>query len=408
MPAPGVTVVPPLLPPLFDWPPSISTAVTSVLPLTGSVFVAAISVIDVPDGAVSGTLLQAAPDNPRRAAGATAIHATRAIWRLLRGNTMRASKYNSLMDLAGQGASAGSRPFRSRTLDDQGYVMAVLLIGMAITAVWMSALLPAWRQQVTRQREQDLIFRGEQYARAVALFYVRNQCTLPTNVDDLVARKFLRKKWKDPITNDDFILVPGAQPGQGGAQQPGATPGRGGTGAPPVGQPGRSGATPVGGVGGGTTGTSPSASGPGRTGQPTSAGLPSGAFPGQSNQSSQSGQSISPGSGIAGVVSKSSGTSIMIYNGQQTYSAWQFMYQNALRTMGQTPQCGQGQPGARPGTQPGQPGGPAVAAARPRRTWRSRAYRRPWRRPRSRRRVAAATGAWRDRTWTWRRGGRSS
>ena len=36
----------------------------SVLPLTGSVFVAAISVIDVPDGAVRGILLQAAPDNP--------------------------------------------------------------------------------------------------------------------------------------------------------------------------------------------------------------------------------------------------------------------------------------------------------------------------------------------------------
>jgi len=227
--------------------------------------------------------------------------------------------------------------------------MAVLLIGMAITAVWMSALLPAWRQQVTRQREQDLIFRGEQYARAVALYYVRNQCTLPTNVDDLVARKFLRKKWKDPITNDDFILVPGAHPG---AQQPGgAKPGRGGPGAPPVGQPGRSGATPVGGVGGGTTGTSPGA---GRAGQPTT-GLPSGGFPGQN--SSQSNQSISPGSGIAGVVSKSSGTSIMIYNGQQTYSGWQFMYQNALRNMGQTPQCGQGQPGARPG-QPGQPGQP--------------------------------------------------
>ena len=263
---------------------------------------------------------------------------------------MRASNYNSLMDLAGQGASAGSRPVRSRILDDRGYLMAVLLIGMAITAVWMSALLPAWRQQVTRQREQDLIFRGEQYARAVALYYVRNQCTLPTNVDDLVARKFLRKKWKDPITNDDFILVPGAQPG---AQQPGAaTPGRGGVGAPPVGQPGRSGATPVGGVGGGTTGASPGA---GRTGQPTTGGSPSGAFPGQS--SSQSNQSISPGSGIAGVVSKSSGTSIMIYNGQQTYSGWSFMYRTSFRKMGQTPQCGQGQPGARPGTQPGQPGG---------------------------------------------------
>lgn len=237
--------------------------------------------------------------------------------------------------------------------------MAVLLIGMAITAVWMSALLPAWRQQVTRQREQDLIFRGEQYARAVALYVMRNQCALPTNVDDLVARKYLRKKWKDPITNDDFILVPGAQPGQGGAQQPGGFPARGGPGgatpvggAQPVGggQPSR-GATPV----GGGAGTSPGASGPGRTGQPTT-GSPAGAFPGQSSQSNQS---ISPGSGIAGVVSKSSGTSIMIYNGQQTYSGWQFMYQNELRKMGQTPQCGQGQPGGRPG-QPGQPGGRGV------------------------------------------------
>jgi type II secretory pathway pseudopilin PulG len=235
--------------------------------------------------------------------------------------------------------------------------MAVLLIGMAITAVWMSALLPAWRQQVTRQREQDLIFRGEQYARAVALYVMKNRCALPTNVDDLVAQKFLRKKWKDPITNDDFILVPGAQPGQGGAPQPGGQPNRGGgTGATPVG-----GAQPVGGqpsrggapVGGGT-GASPGASSPGRTGQPTT-GLPSGAFPGQSSQSNQS---ISAGSGIAGVVSKSAGTSIMIYNGQQTYSAWQFMYTNELRKMGQQPQCGQGQPGARPGTQPGQPGGP--------------------------------------------------
>src|SRR5215831_5335348 len=342
----------------------------SVLPLTGSVFVDETSVIDVPDGAVSGILLHAAPDKPRRTAGATTSHATRTIGRLLRGNTMRASKYSSLMDLAGQDTSAGSRPFRSRFLDDGGYVMAVLLIGMAITAVWMTALLPAWRQQVTRQREQDLIFRGEQYARAVALYVMRNQCALPTNVDDLVARKYLRKKWKDPVTNDDFILVPGPQPGQGGGQ-PGGVPGRGGTNAPPVGQPGRSGATPVGGVGatpvggggatpvgiGGSQAGSPTTfqPGAGRAGQP-STGQPSGGFPGQSSQGSQNNQ-ISPGSGIAGVVSKSAATSIMIYNGQQTYSARQFMYQNELRKMGQTPQCGQGQPGARPGAQPGGRGG---------------------------------------------------
>ncbi len=269
--------------------------------------------------------------------------------------------------------------------------MAVLLIGMAITAVWMSALLPAWRQQVTRQREQDLIFRGEQYARAVALYCVRNQCTLPTNVDDLVARKFLRKKWKDPIANDDFILVPGAQPGQGGAQPRGA-PGRGGQGAPPVGQPGRSGATPVGGVGGGTTG----GTGPGgRSGQPTT-GQPSGAFPGQSSQSNQS---LSPGSGMAGVVSKSSGD--VNHDLQRPADVLGL----DVHVYGRASQDGAAA-AVRSGPARRAAGSAWPARSRwrwPRRAWRSRARRRPWRRTRPRRRVAASTAAWRDRTRTRRR-----
>jgi type II secretory pathway pseudopilin PulG len=40
--------------------------------------------------------------------------------------------------------------------------MVVLLVAMAVGAIWMSALLPAWRQQVQRQREEELIFIGEQ------------------------------------------------------------------------------------------------------------------------------------------------------------------------------------------------------------------------------------------------------
>ena len=274
---------------------------------------------------------------------------------------MRASKYNSLMDLAGQGASAGSRPLRSRILDDQGYLMAVLLIGMAITAVWMSALLPAWRQQVTRQREQDLIFRGEQYARAVALYVMKNRCALPTNVDDLVAQKYLRKKWKDPITNDDFILVPGAQPGQGGAPQPGGRR-----------IPGGSGGRRRRAAGGAARAHRCRACGRGRrrSRQEHGPGWPERAANdrlavGRVSRSEQPEQPIDHSrQRHRGRGEQERGTSIMIYIGQQTYSAWQFMYTNELRKMGQQPQCGQGQPGARPGTQPGQPGG-VVAAARP-------------------------------------------
>ena len=247
------------------------------------------------------------------------------------------------MDLAGQGASASPGPGRSSS-DDRGYILAVLLIGMAVAAVWMSAALPAWRQQVTRQRELDLIFRGEQYARAVALYVMKNNCALPTNVDQLVSQRFLRKKWKDPITNDDFVLLPGVAPGgaSGGGQPITGGPSRAGGGAT-GGAPATQGRGPAGGAPTtstpSTSGRGPSSTGPGASGPSTSPGglsTSSGSLPG----------------GIGGVSSKSTATSIIVYNGQQTYNGWQFLYQNALQKMGEQPRCGnQGAPGG-----PGAPG----------------------------------------------------
>src|SRR5689334_9428428 len=132
---------------------------------------------------------------------------------------------------------------------DRGFVMVVLLMGMAIAAVWMAATLPAWRQQAVREKEEELIFRGQQYARAIALFYRKNNRTLPSDIDTLVSGRFLRKKWKDPITNDDFAL-------RGQVAQPSLT-----NGGRPGGAPGTSGAPGRGGT--------PTATTPGRAGNPT-------------------------------------------------------------------------------------------------------------------------------------------
>ncbi len=260
------------------------------------------------------------------------------------------------MDLAGQGAPGRPRPGRTR-LDDDGYILAVLLIGMAIAAVWLGAAIPAWKQQATRQRELDLIFRGEQYARAVAMYTIQNNCALPTNVDDLVSRKYLRKKWNDPITSADFVLIPGAQPGQASSPGGAGAPGRAGT-PGGAGQPGRAGATP-------TTPTAPTTPTTGGGQTPGRAGTPSTGTSGTSGFGGQSGSQSLAGGGIAGVMSKSTDASIIVYNGQQTYSGWTFTYQAQLQKMGQS--CGgQGQPGAGGGTggrgnQPGNGrGGPGV------------------------------------------------
>jgi type II secretory pathway pseudopilin PulG len=220
-----------------------------------------------------------------------------------------------VMRLAGQDVAAESHRRERSRLDEHGYILVVLLVGMAIAAIWMSAALPAWRHQVQRQREDDLVFRGEQYARAIVSYQKKNQGALPPDIDILVNQHYLRKKWKDPITKEDFfpvgsgITVPGRTGGPPGA--PGGAPGQNPAGAP--------GQNP-----GGTT--------PG-TGQPAS--------------------SAQQGSGITGVRSRSTATSIKIYRGQQQYNLWEFDARYFYGLMNYNPnpqqqgpqQPGRGQPG---------------------------------------------------------------
>jgi type II secretory pathway pseudopilin PulG len=218
--------------------------------------------------------------------------------------------------------------------------MVVLLIGMAITAIWMSAALPAWRQQVQRQREEDLIFRGEQYARAIVTYQKKNNGAFPPNIDILVSQRYLRKKWKDPVTNDDF------QPVGAGLQ----------------GIDNRAPSTPR----GAQAPTAPSVS-PG--GQQPGRGTPGGGpqqLAGQNNQAP----------GVSGVRSKSSATSIKLYQNQQQYNLWPFDAQLLYAKMGYNPargnQPGRGGPqtpdgrgGPARGGQPGaQPQGPGVGVPR--------------------------------------------
>jgi type II secretory pathway pseudopilin PulG len=91
--------------------------------------------------------------------------------------------------------------------EERGYAMVALLILMAVMAVVMTAALPAWSTLARREKEAELVFRGEQYARAIVLFQRKYAGAFPPTVDVLVDERFLRKKFKDPITNDDFKTI---------------------------------------------------------------------------------------------------------------------------------------------------------------------------------------------------------
>ena len=104
--------------------------------------------------------------------------------------------------------------------------MAALLVAIAVMAVVMSALLPVWRTLSVREKEEELVWRGQQYDRAIQLYRKKTSAPGAPSVDILVSGRFLRRKYLDPITNGEFELVgvsaagnaPGAQ--QAGVQQP--------------------------------------------------------------------------------------------------------------------------------------------------------------------------------------------
>ena len=110
------------------------------------------------------------------------------------------------MGLRGQG-------WRRRLAEDErGYAMAALLVALAIMGILMSVAMPVWRQEARREKEAELIFRGEQYARAIALYRFKNANipnAFPPSIDMLVEGRYLRKKYKDPMTKDgEFEVMP--------------------------------------------------------------------------------------------------------------------------------------------------------------------------------------------------------
>lgn len=177
---------------------------------------------------------------------------------------------------------------RSSQSDSGGFALVVLIVIMGMTAIWMTASLPAWKHNATREKEAELVFRGQQYVRALSLYQRKmGPGAAPQSFDQLYDLKLLRKKYKDPITNDDFLplYTSGTPQGQGQPQQPGG-PGQGGA--------------------------------------------------------------------LRGVQSKSTASSIMVFNGATHYNEWVFIA--TAQQPGGRP-GGPGGPSGQPGGRPGGPGG---------------------------------------------------
>jgi type II secretory pathway pseudopilin PulG len=178
------------------------------------------------------------------------------------------------------------RPLVRRASEERGYLMVALLVAMSVMAILMSAALPAYHTMARREKEAELVFRGEQYGRAIGLWQQKFANQPAPSIDVLVEQRFLRKKYKDPITNDDFQLL-GAGAAAAGQTPQGATPqGRGGA---------------------------------------QQAVQAADQLRRAAQQASGADGRGNPVGGIVGVTSKSTEKSLRLYNGRDTYNQWVFM-----------------------------------------------------------------------------------
>ena len=85
----------------------------------------------------------------------------------------------------------------------RGYAMLALLVALVVMVILLGAALPVYSTIARREREAELIFRGEQYARAIRL-YRQEYGRFPPDIETLVSGRFLRLAYRDPITGEPF------------------------------------------------------------------------------------------------------------------------------------------------------------------------------------------------------------
>jgi type II secretory pathway pseudopilin PulG len=309
---------------------------------------------------------------------------------------------------------------------DRGYILITLILFVALIAIAAVVMAPLIAFQVKRDREEELIHRGVQYSRAMK-HYVKKFGRYPTRIEELENTnqvRFLRRRYKDPITGKDFKIlhmgdvqmafgagiagaVPagGLNPGAPGA--PGAPGGLGGPNGAMNNVAMAGGLAAAQGINAGNPSQSPGIGGPGaatiatqnggqdaeeNSGEDAAPGAPK---PGASPAAGAPGAPSGPGAAgagpgaqtfgggpMVGVASTSKEKSIRIFNKKDHYYQWQFIYdpssdrggllstpnqpglQGATGALQQGATGTPGAPGGLGGAMPGQPG-PGMQPAQP-------------------------------------------
>ena len=89
-----------------------------------------------------------------------------------------------------------------------GYTLIILLFAISILIIGLLIAVPVWQTQIQREKEAELIFRGNQYKEAIRLFQLKKPGTFPKTLDELIEEKCIRRLYPDPMTkNGEWNII---------------------------------------------------------------------------------------------------------------------------------------------------------------------------------------------------------
>lgn len=98
----------------------------------------------------------------------------------------------------------------TRAGSEEGYLLLAVLLIAVLLLIALAIAAPRMAISIQRDKELEAVHRGEQYKHAIKLYY-KKFGTYPTSIDQLLNTdnmRFLRKRYKDPITGkDDWRLI---------------------------------------------------------------------------------------------------------------------------------------------------------------------------------------------------------
>ncbi|NYF77773.1 type II secretion system protein [Granulicella arctica] len=230
--------------------------------------------------------------------------------------------------------------------EEQGFMLVGLIVAIFLILLVLSIAAPKVARGLRREREVEAVHRGNQYVRAVQVYY-RKVGHYPGSLEQLEKTnniRFLRRRYEDPMTGKpDWKLIHLGEAKttvKGFFGQPlNGLAGSGGLGSAAgmssgIGS-GNSNSSTFGSSSSGSSSFGSASSGPTSSGSSTSSSgsdTPPSTFgssgsSGSTGFSSQSATSFQgTGAPIMGVGSAASGNSIIVLNEQTTYPTWEFIY----------------------------------------------------------------------------------